>query len=183
MVKDVQTAGNIKFQSRRHTRSFRLRLPQKFVVQIAQNWHFRRIGVCKERAVHVAYGSINDGLFHGREALLAADHQLTQREQKIRFQRKGAVVLTVIEVNIHGIDVVGAGRGNADHLSVKPLHQRRVLGFRVADDNIVVRNEKGVCHFTLCGKALAAARCTEDQAVGVFKLLAVAQDHVVGKGV
>ena len=32
-------------------------------------------------------------------------------------------------------------------------------------------------------KTFAAARCAEYQAVGIFQLLSVAQNHVVGKGV
>ena len=35
------------------------------------------------------------------EALLAAYHQLTQRKNEVGFQRKGVVVLAVIEVYIH----------------------------------------------------------------------------------
>ena len=57
------------------------------------------------------------------------------------------------------------------------------LGFRVADNYIVVRNEESVCHFPLCRKGFSASRRSQDQAVGVFKLLAIAEYHVVGKSV
>ena len=54
---------------------------------------------------------------------------------------------------------------------------------RVADDNIVVGNEKGVCHFPLCRKGFTASRCSKNKPVGVFQLLAVAEYHVVTKGI
>ena len=57
------------------------------------------------------------------------------------------------------------------------------LGFRVADNDVVVGNEESVCHFPLCRKGFSASRRSQDKPVGVFKLLAVAEYHVVGKGV
>jgi len=76
VVKDVKAPGNIQLQRRRDTRRFRLRLLQKFVVEVAQNRHFLRGGVCKERAVHVPNGAVNDGLIDGLQALLAAYDKL-----------------------------------------------------------------------------------------------------------
>ena len=96
------------------------------------------------------------------EALLAAYHQLTQRKNEVGFQRKGVVVLAVIEVYIHRVHILAAGGRNAHHLSVKPLHKGVIFRFRVADNNIVVGNEESVCHFPLCRKALAAAGSAED---------------------
>ena len=101
---------------------------------------------------------IYNRLIHGLQALLAADHQLAEGKDKVRFQRKGAVVLAVIEVNIHRVDVLRlpvnalARRGKPDYLSAQTLHKGEILRFRVADDNVVVRNEESVCHFPLCRK-------------------------------
>ena len=106
MVKDVKAPGNVQLQRRRDTRRFRLRLLQKLVVEVAQNRHFLRVGVCKERAVHVPNGSVNDGLIDGLQALLAAYDKLAEGEDKVGFQRKGAVVLAVIEVNIHRVHIL-----------------------------------------------------------------------------
>ena len=107
MVEYVKAAGNIQLQRRRNTRRFRLRLLQKLVVEVAQNRHFLRGGVCKERAVHVPNGAVNDGLIDGLQALLAAYDKLAEGKDKITFQCKGAVVLTVIEVHIHRVDILG----------------------------------------------------------------------------
>ena len=57
------------------------------------------------------------------------------------------------------------------------------LGFGVADDNVVVRNEKRICHFPFGGKGFSASRRSQNKPVGVFKLLAVAEYHVVTKGI
>ena len=96
MVKDVQRAGNIKLQCRRNAGSFRLRLLQKLVVKVAQNRHFCRVGVSKERSVHVPHGAVNDGFFYGLQALLAADNKLAEGKDKVGFQGKRVVVLGVV---------------------------------------------------------------------------------------
>ena len=118
VVKDVKAPGNVKLQCRRDTRRFRLRLLQKLVVQIAHDRHFCRVGGSKERTVHIPHGAVNDGLIHGLQALLAADDQLTKGKDKVRFQRKRVVVLAVIEVYIHRVYIVRAGRGKPYHLSL-----------------------------------------------------------------
>lgn len=57
------------------------------------------------------------------------------------------------------------------------------LGFGVTDDDVILRDEEGVRHFTLCGEGLTGTGCTQDQPVGVLELLAVYHDHVVGQRV
>ena len=55
--------------------------------------------------------------------------------------------------------------------------------FRVADDNIIVCDQKCVGDFTLCAEGLARAGSAENQAIGVLQLLPVHHDKVVGQGV
>ena len=57
------------------------------------------------------------------------------------------------------------------------------LCFRVADDNIIVRHQKSVGDLTLCAERFTGTRSAEDQAVGVFQLLPVHHDKVVGQGI
>ena len=92
-------------------------LLQKLVVEVAQDRHFLRVGVCKERAVHVPNSAVNDGLIDGLQALLAAYDKLAEGEDKVGFQRKGAVVLGIVEVNIHRVHILG--------LPVNALARRR----------------------------------------------------------
>lgn len=51
---------------------------------------------------------------------------------------------------------------------MQALHQGRILGLRVTDDDIIRGEQKAVGDLTLGRKALAAARCSQDQTVGVF---------------
>ena len=69
--------------------------------------------------------------------------------------------------------------GDFNDLSVQTLHQRSVLGFGVADDDVVVGDEEHVGDLPLCGKALAASGRTKDEAVGVLETLAIYHDEVV----
>ena len=69
--------------------------------------------------------------------------------------------------------------GDFNDLSVQALHQRSVFGFGVTDDNVIVSNEEHVGNLPLCGKALAAAGSTKDEAIGVLETLAVYHDEVV----
>lgn len=57
------------------------------------------------------------------------------------------------------------------------------LSFRVVDNNIIICDQKGVGYFTLRAERLSRAGSAEDQAVGVFQLLPVHHDKVVGQGV
>ena len=57
------------------------------------------------------------------------------------------------------------------------------LCFRVADDNIIVRHQKCVGDLTLCRETFARTGSAQNQAVGVFQLLAVHHNKVVGQGV
>ena len=69
--------------------------------------------------------------------------------------------------------------GDFNDLPVQTLHKRSVFGFGVTDDNVVVSDEEHVGDLPLCGKALAAAGRTKDEAVGVLETLAVYHDEVV----
>ena len=57
------------------------------------------------------------------------------------------------------------------------------FAFGVVDDNIIICDQKGVGYFTLRAERLSRAGSSEDQAVGVFQLLPVHHDQVVGQGV
>ena len=69
--------------------------------------HFCRVGVCKERTVHISYSPVNDGLINGLQALFAANDKLAEGKDKIAFQCKGAVVLAIIKVHIHRVYILG----------------------------------------------------------------------------
>ena len=66
---------------------------------------------------------------------------------------------------------------------MQTLHQRSVLTFWVADDDIIVRHEECVADLTLCAERLARAGGAEDQAIGVLQFFPVYHNQVVGQGV
>ena len=57
------------------------------------------------------------------------------------------------------------------------------LSLWVVHDNIIIRHQKGVGNFTLCGKGFTGTGSTQNQSVGVLELLSVHHDQVVGQGV
>ena len=59
----------------------------------------------------------------------------------------------------------------------------KILGFGVADDDVILRDEEGVRHFALGGEGFTGTGRTQDQPDGVLEPLAVNHDHVVGQRV
>ena len=179
VVEHVERAGNVDFQSRGDVLRLLFLLPPQLVIQVLQNRHILRHRVAEIIPVHHAHTAVDDGLFHRHEAVLAAHDQLAEGEDEVGFQAQRVFIVAVIEIQVHGIDVVRACGGNFNDLPVQTLHQRSVLGFGVADDNVVVSNEEHVGDLPLRRKALAAAGGTKDEAVGVLETLAIYHDEVV----
>ena len=78
------------------------------------------------------------------------------------------------------LNILGAGRADVDDLPMQTLHQRSVLCFRVADDNIIVCHEECIANFTLCAERLAGAGAAENKSVGVYKTCTVEDNQIVG---
>ena len=125
--------------------------------------------------------AVDDRFLHRLEALLAAHHQLAQGEDEVGFQGHGVVLLGVVQVDVHRVDILRTGRADPDDLSVEPLDKGRVLRLRVADDDIIVRHQKGVGDLPLGGEGLAGTGRAEDQPVGVLEGLPIDHDKVVGE--
>src|SRR5574344_1252632 len=100
-----------------------------------------------------------------------------------RLRMKSDFIDGVVEVQVHGVDIVAGRRRYLDDLPLQTLHQWAVLRFRVADDNIVIGDKEHVGDLTLCGEGFAGTGRAENQTVGVFQELAVYHDKIVGKSV
>lgn len=109
VVEDVERAADIDLQRRRNESGFLFRLLQKDSVQISKDGDIFRLGLIEIGLIHHANTTVDDSLFDGLEALSAADDELTQGENEVRFQGQRALVLGVIQVDVHGIDVVTTG--------------------------------------------------------------------------
>ena len=152
-----QAAMHIQFQCRRDTLRLRLRLPLDLVIQIFQQRHIFRAGVCDIWAVHDPHGTVNDRFFHWLQTVPTACRQFAERQDKVRFQRQRVIILAVIEVDIHRVHILRAGRRDFDDLAFQTVHQRKIFRLRVADQDIVLCVQEHTHDGTLCGKTLAAA--------------------------
>ena len=181
MVKEVEGACAVKLQRRGNPLCLRLRLAQQLLIQILEQRRFGRFQPQRHLPVHLTHAAVNDGFLDGLQTVPASHHQLTQRQQKIRFQRQRAVPAAHVHLDIHRGNVVGAVRRDLDDLTAQPLHQRGIFAHRVYHDDAILRDgKKDVQQFTLGGKALAAARGAEVKTVGGFQLFAVSHDDVMG---
>ena len=113
--------------------------------------------------VHLAYTAVNDGPLHRLQAILAANDQLHQRQDKVGFQRH-RVFLVKAQVNVHRIDVVGAVRGDLDDLSAQPLDKGRVFAHRVHHNDPVTGGKEHVHKLPLCGKGFTGTRHVKSNA-------------------
>ena len=162
---------------------FRFILRQQGVVQIFQQRHIFWGGILEILAIDHMDAAVNDRLFHRLQALFTAHHQFAQGQHKVGFQSQRVVLFRVVAIDVHRVDILGAGRADVDDLPMQTLHQRSVLTFWVADDNIIVRHQKCVGDLTLCRETFAGTGSAQNQTVGVLQLFAVDHDQVVGQGV
>lgn len=102
---------------------------------------------------------------------------------KSGFQGQRVIFLGVVQVDIHRVHVLGAGRGNVNDLAFQLLHKSRVLSLRITDDHIVVRHQKRIGDLALGTEGLTGTGSSEDQAIRVFQGLPIHHDQIVGKSV
>ena len=106
VVEHIQRAVNVDFQSCCDVLCLLFLLRQQRIVQILQNRHVFRHGVSQIIPVDHADTAVDDGLFHRLQALLAAYDQLAQGEDEVGFQRQRILIVAVVQVQVHGVDVV-----------------------------------------------------------------------------
>ena len=183
VVKEVQRTVHIQVQRLSYPVGLRDALCQKRLHQIAQDGHILRSGVGKIRLIDLLHSPVDDGFFDGLQPCLTAHDELAEGQDKVGFQRQRVLLVRVVEIDVQGVHIVGAGRRQPDHLTSQPLHQRRIFILRVADDDIIFGGQDDEGDLPLAAHGFAAARRTKHQTVGTPRLLAVQQDHVVGEGV
>ena len=181
MIEDIQRAMNIDFQSCCDALCLRLLLIAQDIVEVFENGHFLRSGIGKVVLIDHADAPVNDGLLNRLQAIFASDNQLTHGEDEVGFQRQWVFLFGIVHIDVQRIDVVGADRRNADHLTAELLHKGVILGLWVTHDDVILGNQKSIGHFPLCREGFTTTGSTENQPVGVFELLSVHHDHVVGQ--
>ena len=183
VIEDVQRAVNIDFKGSCNALCLRLFLIAQNVVEVFQNGHFLRFGIGKVVLIDHTDAPVNDGLFNRLQAVLAADNQLTHGEDEVGLQGQRIFLFGVVDIDVQRIDVVGTDGRNADNLTAELLHEGIILSLGVAHDDVILGDQEGIGHLTLCREGLAAAGSTEDKPIGVLQFLPVHHDHVVGKRV
>ena len=163
VIEHIKGPRHINLQRRGDAAGFPLLLFQQALVQVAQDGDIFGLRVVQVRLVNDAHTAVNHRFFHGFKPIPIAHDQLTQREDKVRFQRQGVIIIRVVHVNIHGIDIIRAGGSNTDHLTVQSLDQGEILALRVTDENIIRGEQKCVGDLALGGEGLAAVM--DDQPV------------------
>ena len=164
MVEHIQRAGDVDFQSGGDVLRFLFILRTEGVIQVLQQRHILRLRVVEIIPVDDAHTAVDDGLFHRGKPVLAADDQLTQRQNEVGFQAQRVIIVAVIQIQVHRIDIAGrtvvalAGGRQLNDLTVQTLHQRRIFALRVTDDDVILgADEKRIGDLTFCRKRLAAA--------------------------
>ena len=168
VVEDIEGAGNIDFKRGCDVLRFFFVLLPQLVIEVFKNRHILRLGVAQILPIDQPHTAVDDGLLHRLQAVLAADDQLTEGQNEIGFKGKWVFIIAIIEVQIHWVEVVAGGGRDFDDLPVQALYKRAILRFRVADDDVVIRDEEDIGDLALGGEAFAAARCAEDEPVRVF---------------
>ena len=138
VVKEIEGAGAVEFQGRCHTAGLRLRLLQKLLVQVLEQGRLAVPDPQGHIPVDEPHTAVNHGFFDGLQAVLAAHHQLTQGQQKIRFHGKRAFVIVQVKLDVHGVNVAGRAGGDLDHLPAQPPHQGRVFAHGIDNQNPIL---------------------------------------------
>ena len=180
IVEQLQRTLHIDFQCSRHMMGFFLVLLEKCVIQILKNGHIFRNRIVKISLVNLMHTTVNNRLFNGLQAVLTSHNQLAEGKNEVCFQGNRVIILRVVDIDVHGIDIVGTGRTDLDYLTFKLVNQRRIFCFRVADDNVIIRHEERIGNLTLCGEGFTGTRRTKDKPIGILQLLSVHHNQVVG---
>ena len=180
IVEQLQRTLHIDFQCSRHMMGFFLVLFEKCVIQVLKDRHIFRNRIVKISLVNLMHTTVNNCLFNGLQAVLTSHDQLAEGKNEVCFQGNRVIILRVVDIDVHGIDIVGTGRTDLDYLTFKLVNQRRIFCFRVADDNVIIRHEERIGNLTLCGEGFTGTRRTKDKPIGILQLLSVHHNQVVG---
>ena len=132
------------------------------VVKVLQNGHILWTGVVQILSVDQPDAAVNDCFLHRLEAVLAAHHNVAEGQQEVHLQGKRRFIIRIVQIEVHGINVLLAGGRDFNDLTAQPLDQGIILRLRVCNQNVIVRDKEHVEHFPLGGEGFAAPGSTKD---------------------
>ena len=178
MGKGIQTAGGEQLQRQRQIAGFFLRLCQQL---FPENTKRRDRAAALIGRIHGVYAPVDDALLQGADA--AAVKLFKQGQDKLGFIYYRVAAVAVALHHVHGVDMVGAARRNADDLTAQRLTQRIILALGITDQNIILRGQRQKDDQLLCRKRFAAAGYAGNDGGLVEQICTVAQQQIAGDGV
>ena len=152
-------------------------------MQVGQDRHILRAGVCQIGPVDYLHSTVNDCLFDGFQPVLAAHDKLTERQHEIAFQGQRVFVLTVIQVDVQRVHIGFAGGRQLHHLAVEPFHKGVIFRLWIADIYIVRRTKEHTDDLGFTAHGFAGTGSTQLQSVGTPRPFSVQHNHVSGLGI
>lgn len=85
VIEHVERSGDVDLQRRRKELRFLLVLRPEAIVEVLEYGHILRARVCEIVPVDEPDAAVDDGLFHGLEALLRPDDDVAEGEDKVNL--------------------------------------------------------------------------------------------------
>ena len=174
MGEDIQRAGGIQLHGKGQIPCFLLWLFQQLFPQGAKRRNFAGLFLILKYQRHTA---VNDGLVVCPDTVRV--DLLQKGHDKLGFERHRAP-LSITFFHSHGIEPVRAAHRKAHDSAAQRLDQRRILPFRVQNNNVILRRQ-GNGHNQQLGKEGFAGTGNAQQHHGlVQQVFHIAQNQVMG---
>ena len=148
--KSIERSSRKKFKLQCQRMSFRLRLTKELVSEILQRRRLASVVPLLVEPVHIFRAPVDDGLLPLCKTMSCND-LFAKRLQELRlfYDR---IHFSIFFAHIHGVDVIGACCRYLDDFSAKSPYQRRILPFRIHDDDVCIRGKHQVHDLVLSCK-------------------------------
>ena len=110
MVEDAERAVDIDLQGCGNALGLVLLLGTESAVQVSQCRHVLRHRIQKVLLIDDRQAPVDHGFFLRFNAVAGAHDQLAQGEDEIGLEAEGIVIIGIVQIDVHGVDIVVAGR-------------------------------------------------------------------------
>ena len=177
MGEDVQRTGGVQLHGQRNVPCLRLRLLQQLFPNGTEGGNDAGELLFLADLRHAA---VNNGFLVRTDAIRI--HLLQKGHDKLGLERHRAA-FTVAAFHVHGVEPISAAHGKANHRATQRLYQRRILSFRVQNDNIVLTGQGCSNNQKLCEEGFTGAGNAQQHHGLVQKIIHVAENQIMGYGI